>query len=207
MLPPLHNISIDTRATRYIDEFRDMSGDARTFSQAKNMHPTPNAECALSAYRNVLRNELADRQSLALLQRGIKPSEADVNDLRYPDWVSILEKLKRPGESVVMFFPQQLQDKSMWLDIRVAVMLTESPNHVVAVWNHEKDELLRLYDNDSRERKVGKYRLIDTNVNWTGRAYAIVKEGSRLQRGVLTETPSSREVVNLLSDDEEELPD
>ena len=71
-------------------------------------------------------------------------------------------------------------------------MLTEAPNHVVTVWNHGDGASLRVYDNDSYARTQGTYTLLNTNVAWRGKAVAIVREGSPLQREAEVHIPPRR---------------
>ena len=76
----------------------------------------------------------------------------DINDLRFPRWEQILEGLLGQDERVVTFYPHRMHDCREWLDVRVAVFMMMSPNHVVAVWSHGDNRHVRVYDNDSAER-------------------------------------------------------
>jgi hypothetical protein len=168
-------------------DMRDMSGDARTYEQARHMYPRPYAECSLSAYRNVMRDEDASRESLASLT-------IDREDIRFPEWGQILERVIKPGECVAAFYPHRLPDRALWLGIRVAVMITQAPNHVVAVWRHSDDRSLRVYDNDSHARTQGTYTLLGVGVRWRGRAVAVMQEGSPLHHIALEHIPPRRMV-------------
>ena len=64
------------------------------------MDPQPYAECALSAYRNLIRDECATREDFARLQ--IEPG--DPSDLRFPDWLRIFRGLAEDDETVVRPF-------------------------------------------------------------------------------------------------------
>ena len=157
---------------------RDMSGDALTYRECCNMTPRPFAECALSAYRNILREENATRASLAALQ--LPGGEA--GDLRFPDWERIFREIAEGGEATVVFYPHELGDREEWLDARVAVLLTTGPDHVVALWRHHDGSSFRLYDNDSAERNHGTYRLIKArDLGGRGRVVAVARVGSPLE--------------------------
>ena len=157
---------------------RDMSGDALTYKEICNMSPRPFAECALSAYRNVLRDEDAPRSDLEELQL----PGGEEGDLRFPDWERIFRGVAQTGERIVEFYPHELGDREEWLDARVAVLLTTTPNHVVAIWRDGAGPSFRLYDNDSTERRHGTYRLIrPRDLGGQGRAVAAVREGSPLE--------------------------
>ena len=95
------------------DENGDMSGDARTYEQAMAMRPRPYAECSLSAYRNIIRDEFASREDLAARQRY---EEEITPDLRFPDWDRILQEQMNQGERVVSFYPQRLTYGAMWME-------------------------------------------------------------------------------------------
>ena len=127
----------------------------------------------------------ARRESLARLT-------IDSADIRFPEWVRILEKVLEPGECVAAFYPHRLPDRTLWLGIRVAVMITQAPNHVVAVWRHSDDRSLRVYDNDSHARTQGTYTLLGVGVRWRGRAVAVMQEDSPLHRIALEHIPLRR---------------
>jgi hypothetical protein len=124
-----------------------------TWEEVCSIVPRPYAECALSAFRNVLRDEAATRAQLAALQLG---GGGDPSDLRCPDWRVILQSVRKRGEHVVSFDPSQLPDPMLWRDVRVAVRITTQPAHVVAIWKGAHG--FRIYDNDSMERQAGGSR-------------------------------------------------
>ena len=180
------------------EDTRDMSGDARTYEQARRARPREYAECTLSAFRNVLRDEYASRDSLACMQvreadESAGGNEEVARDLRFPDWERILSTITNEDEVVVTFFPHRMPQHTQWLDARVAVVRTASPNHVVAVWNHGDGRSLRVYDNDSSARARGTYTLIPTSVRWEGRAVAVAARGSPLHHTAIAHIPQRRE--------------
>ena len=132
-----------------------------------------------------MRDEDASRESLASLT-------IDSEDIRFPEWVRILERVLTPGECVAAFYPHRLPDRTLWLGIRVAVMITQAPNHVVAVWRHSDNRSLRVYDNDSHARTQGTYTLLGVGVRWRGRAVAVMQEGSPLHHIALEHVPPRR---------------
>ena len=91
-----------------------------------------------------------------------------------------------------LFEPRAPRRRKQVLGIRVAVMLTQAPNHVVAGWRHSDNRSLRVYDNDSYARTQGTYTLLGVEVMWRGRAVAVMKEGSPLHHIALEHVPPRR---------------
>ena len=90
---------------------------------------------------------------------------------------------------MVTFYPHRMQDTLDWLDARVAVLLTEAPNHVVAVLPHGDNRSLRIFDNDSVERQRGTFKLMKaTDMTREGRAVAITASNSHLAATAVAHT-------------------
>ena len=133
-----------------LDEWRDMSGDAITFleARAKGVH----AQCTLASVRNLRRNPEYSVRRLA--ERCIGARYMD--DIRSPDWPALILPILREGEVVKRVAVQSVGAGEL-CDFRAGVVVMEE--HVVC-FHYDEDGGFRVYDNDSRERQEGRPRLM-----------------------------------------------
>ena len=153
------------------DAHRDMAGNALS---ERTKPRGGKAECTLASTRNIFRDDSLSREWLALRQhmtRGViehgVPGRPH-GEIGFPDWPHIVENLRRPGEEVVKFNPKRLGTSELILDVRVGVLYTVHPPHVIAFFSEQKahNPHVRVYDNESHARRIGQPTLQKPRSLW-----------------------------------------
>ena len=165
-----------------LDEWRDLAGDAITTAQgmARGSHP----QCTLASVRNLRRNQAYSTQRLA--ENCLHKDSAE--DIRCPNWPQLMIPLLQEGE-VIQSASTTTLDHNELCDFRVAVMfytsLATQSAHVVCIHRGPEGNF-RLYDNDSAERRQGRFKLasaqelIGTYTGGLAATVGILRSDSRL---------------------------
>ena len=164
-----------------LDEWRDMAGDATTTAQAtRGSLP----QCTLASVRNLRRNQSYSLQRLA--ENCLHRDSAE--DIRCPNWPQLMLPLLGDGE-VIQSASTTTLDHNELCDFRVAVMfytsLATQSAHVVCIHRGPEGNF-RLYDNDSAERRQGRFKLasaqelIGTYTGGLAATVGILRSDSRL---------------------------
>ena len=189
-----------------VDDDRDMSGDAITTSEMlRGKHAF--AQCTLSAVRNLLRDEQLPRSFLANRQVAgcAGTSEQPEGEIRFPDWLSILQPLcHSTDELVVGFDPTSIGLSELMHDVRLMACSYAVTTHVVTIIRHGAlvggRVAFRKYDNDSHARRRGTYELTNARRLWVRcTMIAITTENSALHRAVEASRARTRESVDICS--------
>ena len=132
------------------------------------------ASRALSAVRNLLRDEQLPRSFLANRQVAgcAGTSEQPEGEIRFPDWLSILQPLLRTDELVVGFDPTSIGLSELMHDVRLMACSYAVTTHVVTIIRHGAlvggRVAFRKYDNDSDARRRGTYELANAQASGCG---------------------------------------
>ena len=152
----------------------------------------------------VLRDEKLPRSFLVARQVDgfADMTEQSEGDIRFPDWRRIIEPLRGESEVVVQFDPTLVGMSALLNDARLMSCSYEATTHVVAIFRHDRrvhgQVAFRYYDNDSRERRRGKYELKSAMELWTRCAMtAITTADSALHRAVQAFSEQPRAVVDI----------
>ena len=144
----------------------------------------------------LLRSFLANRQVAGCAGTSEQPE----GEIRFPDWLSILQPLLRTDELVVGFDPTSIGLSELMHDVRLMACSYAVTTHVVAIIRHGAlvggRVVFRKYDNDSDSRRRGTYELTNARRLWV-RCFmiAITTKNSTLHRATVAFRAHPRDAV------------
>ena len=177
------------------DPHRDMSGDAVTYRREDRDPMGAVSEYALSAARNLARDESLTRE--AFEEHYVGGSDLFYG-VRFPNWGAFMTTLQKEGETKVHFSLADITDHGLLLGIRVMVLLTCDPSHAVA-YVRRYPRFLK-YDSDSKEKTEGTYETIYTiDMLGPGRAVALTTTNGHLHHAIIENErrQKARAIANL----------